>query len=148
MGKLWRSLLIWTMALLLPMQGMASASGLLCAPGHYPTPLATPGNGDQAAHAHQGAQQATAGRLVEAGHPHHGVVGAGAAPGAEALDSVASPHQPENSCSACGACCAGAALPSAPVTLASMDAAGPVRTTPDGDVASVVGRGLERPPRA
>ncbi|MDO8419471.1 MAG: hypothetical protein Q7S90_05480 [Rubrivivax sp.] len=148
MGKLWRSLLIWALALLLPMQGMASASGVLCAPGHGPTPLSTPGHGAQAAHAYHGAQEAAAGRVVEASHPHHGMVGAGAAPGADALDGVASPHPPENSCSACGDCCSGAALPSSPVALASMDAAGPAQRPPAGGLASVVGCGLERPPRA
>lgn len=148
MGEFRRTLLIWIMALLLPMQGMASAAGLLCAPGHLPALPSITVHGEPVAHAHHGSPDAAAGSFVDAGHAHHGAPGAGLAPGADAQDQGASPHLADESCSACSTCCTGAALPSSAVTLARVDLAGPVLCTPDAGVASVVGGGLERPPRA
>ena len=148
MGEFGRSLLIWIMAMLLPMQGMASAGGLLCAPGHHPAAPSASAHGEPAGHAHHGLQDAGAGRFVDAGHAHHGALESNAAAGADAQEKGVSPHPADDSCSACSACCAGAVLPSAALTLARVDLAGPVLCAPDGGVASVVGRGLERPPRA
>ena len=148
MGEFRRTLLIWIMAMLLPMQGMASAAGLLCAPGHLPALGSTSVQGKSAAHTHHGPQDAATGAFVDAGHAHHGALGAGAAAGADALEQGASPHPADDSCSACSACCAGAVLPSSTVTLARVDLARPVLRAPDSSVASIVGRGLERPPRA
>ena len=148
MGEFARTLLVWIMAMLLPMQGMAAAGGLLCAPGHHPAPPSAGVHGEPAGHAHHGPPSAAAGGFVDAGHAHHGALGGAAAAGTDAQEGGASSHPADDSCSACSACCAGAALPSSARTLARVDLAPPELCAPDSGVASIVGRGLERPPRA
>jgi len=128
MGDLGRTVLIWIVAMLMPLQGMASASGFLCAPGHH-------------------AAGSVAGSVSEPAHVHHHA-GAGVATSVVAQDGAVSPHPAEDRCSACSACCAGAVLPTSPVTLASVVEAGRVQVAPDGGAASIVGCGPERPPRA
>jgi len=128
MGDLGRTLLIWIVAMLMPLQGMASASGVLCSPGHH-------------------AAGSMAGNVHEPAHAHHDA-GASVASSVDAKEGAASPHPAEDRCSACNACCAGAVLPTSPVTLASVDEPGRLRVAPDGGATSIICCGLERPPRA
>lgn len=119
---LWRSLLVWLMALALPMQGLAAAASLHCPPAHDRLHV-------------QDAQALTSAADVAHMDAHHG---------AATHDHGGNDH----TCSACAACCPAIGLPgravdlpSAPIGGFAADAAQPAST-------SFVPAGLERPPRA
>jgi hypothetical protein len=149
MADVRRSLLIWLLAVLLPLQGWAAAAGLPCGPGQHAPSSQLGLHAEQATdgHASPRAWRSSPGHL--AGHDHHEPDAASAA-----ADSVApagaepAPHDTTHTCSACAACCPGLAPPGALVTVARLPAAGPVLAVPGAGAASAVVGGLERPPRA
>lgn len=140
MRVIWRSLLLWLLALALPMQGLAAAARMHCA---AQTPMATPAavaphaghhSGHQAAHhgAHHGAHHAA----MDVDGPAHG-------DGNGDADLPRSAH----SCSACAACHAPVGLPAALVMLPAPPMGGFMAATLADAGASHVPAGLDRPPR-
>jgi hypothetical protein len=146
MSPLFRAALAWILALALPLQGLAAATMLNCAPepGVRAAAAAQPHAGHHGAAAHAPAvlhdpaalHDGAAAHVPAAGHGH----GAHAGDDAGADDA----HQ----CSACAACVAGPALPSTVATSTPIDPACPVVQAPLPRLASVVLAGLERPPRS
>jgi len=149
MSGMRRSLLIWLLAVLLPLQAWTASAGLPCGPGQHTTPLQAAGAAVQLSdhHAHPQARHSTIAHPE--GHDPHGPGDASAAaddataPGAEPAH-----HDDTHACSACAACCPGAAPPGAPVTVAALAVADVVSAVPGAGAVSAVIGGLERPPRA
>lgn len=143
MTRLFKTLLIWLLALVLPAQAIAAAAKSCCGSRH-----------------HAISELSSATMLTESHDPdagmHHGTahasVDAGEHHGAAADDTGASAaghsHYKSSYCSACAACCIGAAVaPSMPDwTPASRNSFIPI-TSPPGAFTAHVPAGLERPPR-
>lgn len=138
-------MLVWLMALAIPVQGVAAVGMLHCAasPQQEPLALTAPAHAE-AMHAHgPGSHHA---HPAHAGHGHDGHhVGDGHGPAAD--DPADNTTSLGHKCSACAACCAGLALPAHAVEFSSpivaSFAALPPGATP---VRFVLGR-LDRPPR-
>jgi hypothetical protein len=149
MAEVRRWLLIWLMAVLLPLQGWAAAAGLPCAPGQHAPPLQESPPGERAGHEHAHLQVQRSATQQGAGHEHHGTVNASAAAdSAVSAGAESAAHDGAHTCSACAACCPGAAPPSAVVTVPLLPSANAVPALSDPGVANAVVGGLERPPRA
>jgi hypothetical protein len=144
-----RSLLIWLLAVLLPLQGWAASGSSPCGPGRHATPLQAAGNAVQVSdeHAHPRAQPSTIAHLEA--HDPHGPADASAAAddAAPAGAEAAQQHDDTHACSACAACCPGAAPPGAPVTVVTLAPADVVPVVPGAGAANAFIGGLERPPR-
>lgn len=125
---LWRSLLVWLMALALPVQGLAAAGSLHGAP--LPDRV------------HLQARAIDA----EVGHAqaHHRAADTAADTAAAAHDHGDRGH----TCSACAACCPAIGLPSRAVDLPSAPIGGFAAEMAQPAGTSFVPAGLERPPRA
>jgi hypothetical protein len=119
----WRLLLIWLMVLALPVQGLAAAGLMHCAPIHER--VDGQGHHGDAAHAH----------VDHAAHDGHA---------ADAIDHAAHGH----TCSACAACCPAIGLPAHGVDLPSAPVGGFAAGAAQSAGPSFVPAGLERPPRA
>lgn len=132
-----RWVVVWMLALAIPVQGIAAATMQFCAPstaGPWPASAAAPAG----THAHHGRDAAA---MAAHQHGHE----AGAHP-----DAPAPPHDGSPStvkCSACAACCMATALPARALTVAAVEPA--IETA----VVAAVGytapdvAGLERPPK-
>jgi len=155
MHSLWRFVLVWLMALAIPVQGVAAAGMLHCD--------ASPAQPQQgAAHAHVHAGHSHAGD-VHAGDAHAGDAHAGGAHagGAHAGDAHASDAQGAaaaddpaddtnafgHKCSACAACCAGLAIPAQAAEFSSPIVASFAALPPGAAPAFFVLGRLDRPPR-
>lgn len=131
-----RCLLIWLVALAVPLQGMAAASLRHCMPAHERM---------------QGAGTVHAEGHSHAAHSHHHHPGDQAASsGSTAHD--AGPHQAADSfkagkCSACAACCVALGLPADAVQVPVVPAGGFVARLRVAASPSFVPGGLDRPPR-
>lgn len=129
MRVIWRSLLLWLLALALPVQGLAAGARMHCAGQPIAATMAAD---DEAAHGH--AHAGHHGGPAAAGHdgtPHDGT------------DSTRSGH----SCSACAACHAPVGLPAALVMLPAPPMGGFAAAPLADPGASHVPAGLDRPPR-
>ena len=133
MTPLLKAALAWTLALALPMQGLAAATMLHCASSPAPQAVV---QASVDAHEHAGHHGA-----ADADAPQHSAAHSAHAAG-DAADNGG--HQ----CSACAACVAGAALPSAVSVVLPVETAGTVLLAPSSHEFSVVLAGLERPPRS
>jgi hypothetical protein len=137
MSRLIRCLLVWLLALALPLQGVAAASMRHCAPA-----------GDAV---HGQAAQAGGHGLSSAPHAHqadHGAAhGHAAAAAADQAEDAPATALPEAKCSACAACCAALGLPAVGVKLPSPPGADDVARPAPAGVDSFVANGLDRPPR-
>ena len=93
-----RVLLMWLLAVALPVQGVAAATMQFCGPGHHPQQV------QAAPHDHD---------------PDHGMADSAhhAGPADKAPASADLSQHGQQKCSACAACCAGSAPPSAAITL-------------------------------
>lgn len=137
MRALVRCLLIWLMALAVPLQGMAAASLRHCMPAHE----RTHGDGTPHAegHAHAG--------------PSHGLHAAdSAADSAAGTGQDAAPHQAADGfkagkCSACAACCVALGLPAPTVQVPVVPADAFIAILRTAAPPSFVPGGLDRPPR-
>lgn len=115
-----RILLTFLLALLLPLQGLAATTMLLCGPAHHaPASAATPGH-------HAAAHDAGA-----ATHEHH----AGTQPSG-------------GQCSACAACCMSTAIIPATLALPMLPVMAVYAMRSFAVPVAVVTSGLERPPRS
>jgi hypothetical protein len=120
--KLWLMLII---ALALPVQGFAAATMFHCASAMGQASAAAGGH-DHSRHSHAGANDASM---------HQ-------AQGKADLNPGQSP-----ACSACASCCTAAALPAAPIPIASTDAPSSYARPMAPAIAAFLTGGPERPPR-
>jgi hypothetical protein len=128
MCRLFRFVLLWMLALALPLQGMAAAANMHCSGEYHAAAARTiTAHGTAAEHAAQPLQ-----------HVH-------VADGAKAETQ---PHSATHSCSACASCCAGFALLSAPLEVAAPEPAGETSTPARAGAVSVADGAPEKPPRA
>lgn len=135
-----RSLLIWLMALALPIQAVAAAGMQHCGAVHrlmqVGSAAAVAAGGHDAAHA------ATP-------HPHADAdTGLAVTPGDPSNDgSNASALDDGSRCSACANCCSALALPASPVRLPAPAIEARAAALPASDVVSFMPGGIDRPPR-
>jgi hypothetical protein len=134
MRPLFKSLLLWLLALALPVQALAAAGMQHCGTSHERM------RGAPAAHAH-----AHDGAAEEGAHEHHHAP----APAAEATDDHADPGAAAAgfSCSACAACCIALALPAADGHSAAPPPDGYASAWSAVPVPPFVTGSLDRPPR-
>ncbi len=127
----WRSFLLWCLALMLPLQGLAAGAGLHCLAMALPA-----------------AATASATTSADSGAPHpcHEAAQAAADVSPPAHDD-SDPTASQPSCSACAACCVGAALPSQSRWKATATPADTAVIAPPARWAGVTEAGLERPPK-
>lgn len=126
-----RCLLIWLMALAVPLQGMAAASLRHCLPAHERAQAGDAAHAEGHSHAVQS-------------HSHH--------PGDEAAAHDAGPHKAADSfkagkCSACAACCVALGLPEDAVQVPVVPADAFIARLGVTAPLSFVPGGLDRPPR-
>ncbi len=141
MRSILRAVLIWLMALAMPVQGLAAAKMIFCGPGHHPPAVSSVADHHQAA-------MSTAQDHQAAAHEH------------AVTDAVATihgdvPHHwPDDSppkvgktgCSACASCCSMLAIPSLLAVPGEPDLLNAVpHTRTDGRSFFVAGN-LKRPP--
>ena len=131
MSRFIRTLLAWSLAALLPLQGYAAAAMISCGPMHAHQAAMASHHADHAGHHH--------GDDDSAGQP---AIGSGG-------DALALPDLLKFKCSACAACCTGAAAPSPalPAVTATKSHA-VISLFFDWSDHSIVLPALERPPRA
>ena len=151
MHRLLRAVLVWIMAIAVPVQGMASSSMMSCGPSHErvmqvlagDAPASAPGHATRLVH-----DMMAMGHDLHA-HPDsaHGVAH-GTAVGVDGNDlSDLFPHHGNFSCSADAACCSVLALPA---DFALPPPLGPEDLTPMSPVFPLTSHqpdGLDRPPR-
>ncbi|WP_088285999.1 hypothetical protein [Ideonella sp. A 288] len=141
-----RLMIVWFIALALPVQGMAGAAMMHCGPGHHgPDAALTMPHDHGSAHGSAHDEGATA--------HHHAAM----ADSADLADATASPQDKAPSgavtdlskakCSACAACCASAALPSASAPIAQSANAPTVFAEALVTVDAFASDGPDRPPR-
>lgn len=135
MRVFWRSLLLWLLALALPMQGLAAAARMHCAGQAVVNEAASARH--HADHHHQDHANA-----AHQGHLDADAMGHDAA-SHDGADSPRAGH----SCSACAACHAPVGLPAAVVVLPAPPMGGFAAATGVDPGASHVPAGLDRPPR-
>ena len=130
MRSTFRLLLLWLMAVALPLQGFAAAGAQHCVPMHERM---------QVVEAHD---------LGHGDHHHAAAVDADAQ--AEPLDHPV-PESPAKTgafkCSACAACCVALGLPASATELPGQPAGGLQPLAPKATEAAFLTDGLERPPR-
>ena len=140
MRTLIRHLVMWLLALALPLQGAAAATRLHCEPAPKAVSASL-----HARMAHHHAAHADDGRAAS----HH----ADTAAGFDAPEQVSSSHEQgpaqgtKVSCSACAACCTAAAMPAAPLVVAAADNVETVLPVASDVTAIFLTGGPERPPR-
>ena len=137
MNRALKTLLVWLLMAILPLQAFAASVGMSCAPNHRETGAllepAKPARHDMGAdmHAHHG-DHAAAGDVASDTHT----------PDAQAE------HQGHSSCSACSALCIGAvAPPSAFLSIPTFDGSDAFRASPSAIVSGFIPDGPQRPPR-
>ena len=155
MMSLVRTLLVWLLALALPLQGATAATMALCGPGHHTGTLAleaappaidlarmAPIRSHDRLHGHvHGTSQA-------AHEHHHHAAGAGhGQAGGEASDADLGAQSKADTCSVCAACCSVAVMASGPKALPVAEFAAAVFPPSDCSVDAVATKGPERPPR-
>jgi hypothetical protein len=131
MRKLVRLIVMWLLALALPIQGVSAATMLHCVSVHERMAAGVHG---QAVHAHH--------------HSHDDAAAHDAGGGADAHSGGTSHHHADKaSCSACASCCSGVALPAMPLILAAQDIVQTVHPITSFAIAVFLTDGPERPPR-
>lgn len=135
MHTLIRHLVMWLLALALPLQGAAAATRLHCEPAQQTAGVS---HGARSAHDH-------------AAHVHHEDLAAShhadAASGASSSDHAAAAPHTQLSCSACAACCPAAAIPAAPLVVAAAEKVETVLPVISDVAVMFLTGGPDRPPR-
>lgn len=130
MRSMFRLLLLWLMAVALPLQGFSAGGAQHCVPMHE-------------------RMQVTEARDLGHGDHHHAAASDADAQ-AEALDHPV-PKSPAKTgafkCSACAACCVALGLPASAPAVPGQPAGGPQLRAPEAAMAAFLTDGLERPPR-
>lgn len=140
---LFKTLLIWCMLLVVPLQGYAAATTLLCAPIKTASAATGPQQASAPAHDHQA--------MLLAGHADHlYAAGAGlSAHDAEPGEQASPNHDAGGQCDACSACCLGAAMAASFAPRMSAETQQCTFVLLDALVAPAVDLALpERPPQA
>ena len=132
MPRWFRRAVMFLLAVALPLQGVAAATMISCAPGQHDH-----GSGHFRSHDHRSASSAVA------EHSHAAKTSPHSHDGKRDL-SKASQHK----CSACASCCTGAAVPSEEVTFDTVKSTDHFAPLVARRVPAFVTEGLERPPRA
>ena len=140
MTRLVKTLLIWLLVMVVPMQGAAAASMAFCGPNHHGAGVAhAETHATGSAHAHHGDVLSL--HALDPGQP-----AAVTAPDDAPAAAQASPAANQK-CSACAACCTlGAVLPAVPVVPVT-DPAPAVCTATVPTVDPFATDGPDRPPR-
>ena len=143
MGSILRTVLLWLMAIALPVQGMAASAMLVCGPSHERMTQSVGSEAHEAVHAiaHHQAAANPAGPTADA---HHAVdtddTGADASGKFTDLGKY--------KCSACAACCSMLALPAGVAWLGEPGLVNAIPGAPAAAAPSYLTEGIERPPRA
>ena len=140
-----RFLIVWLMAVALPLQALASVTMLHCGPSHERMQVAeariVPDS--LSPHAHGPG-------LAAASHGHHGAA-VSAEPAASLSDAAGQPEKLADpgkfKCSACAACCSTGALPSPALAVPSPAVSPTVFFALVPSVSAVAAAGPDRPPR-
>lgn len=147
MGLLVRSLLMWLLVLAIPVQGVAAATMLYCAPKHSST-LSTlaaesgPSESDPSADVHASGHQPDH-------HAHAAIIshGPGGADGVSATADLPDGSSLSHQCSVCGSCSVCGGLLSAEPVTPLLEPAATAFASLRVDVAPFTADGPERPPR-
>ena len=150
MRRLVRLVVFWLLAVALPLQGVAAATMLSCAPvGHHGNAVPASSHGDDATAASvaRAAPDAAADKHDHASHAAVGHATHAAVDHGDDSDARSGAGGAAAKCSACSFCCTGAAAPArllvfGPLELPEFYAPFAARS-----VAAFVSEGLERPPR-
>ena len=146
MSRIGRIVVMWLLALAVPVQGFAAASMVGCASAH-PGAAHSHAIGmhqhtvDMPQHSHDSATAADG--TAHAGHQHHADARHGGDPQGHAGAKLS-----KASCSACASCCTSAALPAALVVFEATAAPDAFDSPAPQALASFISGGPERPPRA
>lgn len=138
MRRIHKTLLLWLLLVVLPIQGIAAAAMTSCQARSHPERVAM----QPASHLHGGKSvhvHASAMAMDEHDHAahHHD--------GSQAKDK----HDASTSCSACASCCIGAApLPAGLAWTSVRNSSEPVLALPSPFKAGFIPASLERPPRS
>lgn len=135
MRSTFRLLLLWLMAVALPLQGFAAAGAQHCVPMHERMHVVEDHDLGQGAHHHAVAVDADSEADADAEAPGHPVPDSAAKTGAF-------------KCSACAACCVALGLPARVPELPGQPADGLHPLAAEATAAAFLTDGLERPPRA
>jgi hypothetical protein len=133
MRPTFRLLLLWLMAVALPLQGFAAAGAQHCVPMH------------------ERMQVKEAHHLGHGDHHHAAAVDADADAQAEVLDQPVPESTAKTGafkCSACAACCVALGLPASAPALPGQPVGGLQLWAPEAAMAAFLTDGLERPPRS
>ena len=137
-----RFLVVWLVAIALPVQGIAGVTLAHCAKGQERMGAAVP----VTAHQHAGQDDAVAHR-----HDRHASQGIAAADLAQAAQEPVKTdkmsHLGQHTCSSCESCCSGSALSSAMPRMPQVAAAQAVFAEEVVSVDAFVSSGPDRPPR-
>lgn len=154
MTPLVRTLLVWLLALALPLQGATAATMALCGPGHHTgTRALEAGPAIDLARAaplrsHDGLHGHMHGTSQAAHEHHHQAAGAGHdQAGGDASDADLDAQSKADTCSVCAACCSLAVMASGPKALPVAEFAAAVFPPIDCSVDAFATKGPERPPR-
>lgn len=141
--RIWlRLLIVWCVAIALPVQGMAGVTMAQCGPSHARMGAALA----SASHAHaHGDDGMTHVHGVAASTVSHAADGS--LPAHDATPSDAAPDLAQYKCSSCASCCAGFALPSAAPRVPQPTAAPAVFVDAEVAVDPFASDGPRRPPR-
>ena len=142
-------MVMWFLALAVPVQGFAAASMVGCGTGHGATGIQSHAqgmHGHQAAasHAHDGHADV----MAHAGHHHHADAASHGDAHNSHADTAKHSKSSKASCSACASCCMSAALPATPVSFEATQAPDSFGLSAPLAVVSFISDGLERPPRS
>jgi hypothetical protein len=132
-----RLLIVWFVAIALPVQGIAGVTMAHCGQSHERTGLAVQASHHDTGSAHHH-DAGTADHMHQADHA--------AAPQASSQPGKSS-HPGQHKCSSCASCCAGSALPSAIPRLPEPTAAPAVFVEEMVTVDAFASGGPDRPPR-
>ena len=163
-----RTVLIWLLAVALPVQGAAAATMLACGPGHHGAAGAhahaaeagqAPHAHDIGAHAHDHEAQHDHQAGDGSAHPHTdgdgaddhhgGMLGESSQASPTDVDSATGNpvHKSAGKCSACASCCTVAVLPTSALAIASPVHTDRVTVFFPVQAAVFMTGGLDRPPR-
>jgi hypothetical protein len=134
-----KTLLIWILIAVLPLNAGAAAVGMSCAPGHQQAMQVAMSHDahhvmrDDTVHNHEGVEHSS---------------GVSAASAQAQVDSAVADQTDHSTCSACSAFCMGAAAPpSVSVSLPSFGGSEDVTVSAAPRVSGFIPEGLRRPPR-
>jgi hypothetical protein len=140
MNRFLKTLLIWILIAVVPLNAVAATAGMSCGAGHRQAmELVRSHDAGQAMHS-------------DTGHHHDATDGSGAQPGSATpvagIDSGDADEPAHSSCSACSVFCVGAvAPPSVFVSIPSFSSSETVVVSPAPRVTGFIPEGLRRPPR-